>query len=346
MKEYFYANLFIEQMRKFLKVGEKQLDVFYDFPRVIINPVVFEPMDHPQSIMIHDVELLDKTLKKYWDIVQNTDILFTRINESHQLKYYLTNIWRNATNDDYEHPVEFFNRMISFIKDATFEDLDNGKLLGSFLNDDILVKRKQAKRCFETPYELSFVVRSTGKNGVTQNAELPVLRYGITQDGIKSKKAWLYAIQNEGDRISSDLELKWKDINSTISGMKNRGVHARPFLLSLAVSLGLFRAIGVKEILINDLQFSRFYTLNKKLEKSDCVDSIQNTITNKFLKTMLRMEYEFSNLSVTSYPNDIDNYMHMRLEDELVSNNPLLQEAYQLGRNAYEKNAKSFVLKK
>ncbi len=163
MRDYFYANMFIEQMRKFLKITDQQLDVFYEFPNVIINPLSLDAMNQPPSIIIHNIECLDEILKRYWDTIQNTNIRSTIINESHQLKYYLTNIWRNATNDDYEHPENFFTRMTSFIEDETFHEFDNGKLLDNFIDDDIFVCRKQAKRCFETPYELSFSILSKEK---------------------------------------------------------------------------------------------------------------------------------------------------------------------------------------
>ena len=234
-------------------------------------------------------------------------------------------------------------RMTSFIEDRTFQEFDDEVLAGSFIEDNIFIMRKQAKRGFETPYELSFSVLT--KDSFRE--ELPVLRYGILEDETGRKKAYLYAIQNEQDRISKELEQKWKDMNATISGMENRGVHSRAFLLSIAISLGLFQAAGIEEILVNDFHPSRFYSLNKYLDDYEHTSRIQHTITNKFLKTMLRMEYEFSNLSVVSYPNDIDNFLHMRIGGDLTTENLLLQEAYQLGCTSYKNNTdKKLVIKK
>lgn len=343
MNEFFYANLFIKQMQKFLKVEGRVAEVWYDYPKVVINPLLFEGMNEAPSIMIHDIEYFDKILDEYWSVIQKIDIDFTKMNENHQLKYYLSNIWRNATNYDYNHPEEFFMRMTSFIEDRTFQEFDDEVLAGSFIEDNIFIMRKQAKRGFETPYELSFSVLT--KDSFRE--ELPVLRYGILEDETGRKKAYLYAIQNEQDRISKELEQKWKDMNATISGMENRGVHSRAFLLSIAISLGLFQAAGIEEILVNDFHPSRFYSLNKYLDDYEHTSRIQHTITNKFLKTMLRMEYEFSNLSVVSYPNDIDNFLHMRIGGDLTTENLLLQEAYQLGCTSYKNNTdKKLVIKK
>lgn len=343
MDEFFYADLFIKQMQKFLKVKDRVAEVWYDYPRVVINPLSMEVMNEAPSIMIHDIACLDEILDEYWSVVQKVDIDFTKVNQYHQLKYFLSNVWRNATNYDYNHPEEFFMRMTSFIEDKTFQEFDGSILAGNFMNDNIFITRKQARRGFETPYELSFSILTKDFS----KEELPVIRYGILEDEIGVKKAYLYAIQNEQDRISKELERKWKDMNATISGMENRGVHSRAFLLSIAISLGLFQAAGVEEILVNDFQISRFYTLNRYLKDYEHTSRIQQTITNKFLKTMLRMEYEFLNLSAVSYPNDIDNFLHMRIGGNLVTENVLLQEAYQLGLSAYKNNTdKQLIIKK
>ena len=50
-------------------------------------------------------------------------------------------------------------------------------------------------------------------------------------------------------------------------------------------------------------------------ELSSEVDRIQNNIINKYLRNFMRLEYHFSNINITSYPYELDNCMHIKLDE-------------------------------
>lgn len=59
-------------------------------------------------------------------------------------------------------------------------------------------------------------------------------------------------------------------------------------------------------------------------------DRIQRNIVNKYLRIFRRMEYKFSNVSITSYPYELDNNMHIRLSEYKDYNQDhILNEVYE-----------------
>lgn len=126
--------------------------------------------------------------------------------------------------------------------------------------------------------------------------------------------------------------------------MQNRGVHSPNFLGSLAIFFGMISSLDIEKILINDMQTARW----KSLSKNEGLDEIskvriQQNITNKTMKTFLRLANEFEGLKIAAFPNEIDNYMHLKMKQKLTSKNSILEEFYRLGY-FYQENMKNNYL--
>lgn len=65
---------------------------------------------------------------------------------------------------------------------------------------------------------------------------------------------------------------------------------------------------------------------NTKDEMEMKVEQIQKNLTEKLLRTCLRLKNHYSNIEVSSYPFDVDSNLHLVITGELISNNSLLNE--------------------
>ena len=69
---------------------------------------------------------------------------------------------------------------------------------------------------------------------------------------------------------------------------------------------------------------------NSKLEE------IQYNLTNKLIRTFLRLGCHYNNINITSFPYELDSALHVEVDEtkDIVCNNKLL---YETGSNVYEK---------
>lgn len=330
MEKHILSQAFINQLKK--RISHKEQGIIQDNHKIIIHPISNETnFIASPCVQINNLDLLEKNLKEYWYAINTTNIKFTQTDERHQMKYYFTNIWKNATNSDYTNPENFIKRITSFIQDNTFQELENDKLLGYLDNYAIYIKRKEADLGYETPYEILVYIQDN--SGL--KTYLPAIRYGIYNN-----KVYFYAIQNEyyeDSYLNKTFDKYLRNINNSISGMENRGVHTPRFIFTIALFLGLISSYNFDEILINDLQISRWFNLTRQELSDERLYQIQYTITNKLMKTFIRLSKEFPTLTISSFPNEIDNYMHLKIKTQLFSDNFLLNQAYLLGLNANKK---------
>ena len=60
-------------------------------------------------------------------------------------------------------------------------------------------------------------------------------------------------------------------------------------------------------------------------------------LTDKFIRTFLRLKYHFNSVKISSFPSELDFNLHLKLEDVLVGNNDFLNEVTSL---VYKNNSK------
>lgn len=55
-------------------------------------------------------------------------------------------------------------------------------------------------------------------------------------------------------------------------------------------------------------------------------ESIQNNLTEKFIRTFLRLKHHYNNINILSIPYELDSNLHLSITGDLISNNSLLNE--------------------
>ena len=267
----------------------------------------------------------------------------------------------DATTEDFNDPVNYIKRKTEFIRNSAY--LDRGRSLGnsSELDSDILVHVDRGSIYNEAPEEFNIMV-SNPKQAETlfDYYEMPVIRFGVSDD-----TAYIYAIQSK--RKNKELTKYQKRINRALFkigegfdpnedteekyGIGNLKDVSASFVVAISIFMGYLKTRGVDKVTVSPFSICRWN--NKKLgniERNIAFDGnaetlekfneeqtrIQSNLTEKFIRTFLRVAHHFNNINVTSYPFEQDSSLHLVDNGEVVCNNKLLEEVYSLSRT-YER---------
>jgi hypothetical protein len=329
----FYAQILVSKLKKFPKLNEQT----FENGKILLSPI---DDNKGPSIKIDNVSKLDEAIKNYWYAINNNPTKFSVLDQRHELKYYIINVWKNATNSDYDNPIGLYERYTDFLNDKTFSEYINNPIeIGKINGYSYYFSVRENLHGFETPYEFVFFV--VDSNNIENMYIFPSIRYGITEkDG--RKLGYICALQNEFKPNESDFHNEIRSylnkINENISGMKNRGVHSPNFLAAIITLTGLFHKYGINQIKINDFNINRWdYLCRQEMYTEERLFEIQRNITDKTMKTFIRLSDEINGFKVTAYPSDIDNYMYMKFGDKIYSNNRVINELYQFGYEGISK---------
>ncbi len=309
-----------------IPIGERRADIIRDGESIKVIP-----KSHPDNMPLVEIRnpvALEKALSAYMQTVQTKQIEYTKPDKSHGYKHFLFNIWKNATSSDCVSPEQFVYRYINFINDDTFSEFDRVTPLGKCNDDILLVKRRQDKEGFETPY-IMHLAFSDG----TSIYNLPWIRYGISTNKAGEKLAYIYALQRM-DECPNDLYNSHirQLLNKVNSGVKNYRNVTPSAIAALSIFLGMLEAQGISCIKAPD--FLRFrYGKYRNAHSMDEQDRIQENLTEKFLRNFLRLSDQLSNLSIQSVPNDeLNSFLCMVLNPYDGScKNETLKKFYELG---------------
>lgn len=332
-------NRLVEQiincLQKRLGINKKEKDVPPDERKATVirdgNKITIIPKSNVEYIpnfVINDSDAFEKILEKYLNAVRNTNIKSTKMDERHNEKYFLFNVWKNATNSDFQKPEKFINRYTNFILDDTFSQYDDLTPLGHYEDNILMVRREQDDYGFETPYIMHLSL-TDGKHIYN----LPWVRYGISNNKLGEKIAYIYALQRM--EPSSDEEYNQK-INKILN-RANKGVkkyrNVTPSAVSaLAIFFGMLEKEGIKAIKAPDFLIGR-YNRFANADTQEETDRIQTNLTNKFLRNFLRLSEQFDNIKVeTGIGNGIDSFLCISLDKMQGCDNEFLDSLYNLGR--------------
>lgn len=291
------------------------------------------PTGHPDSIpmiQIRNPDALEKILEEYLQTVKNINIKYTHYDSTHQDKYFLYNIWKNATQSDCIFPEQFVRRYINFIKDTTFSEYDELTTLGKIDKNILMIKRQQDLIGFETPY----VIHLFFTDGI-HIYNLPWIRYGISANKNGEKVAYIYALQQMEDSPCEEYNTQIKQIlNSINKGIKKYRNVTPSAIASLSIFLGILESHGIYKIEAPDFLILRYakykhsglYSINEQ-------DRIQKNLTDKFLRNFLRLSEQLGNLKINSIPDgELNSFLCMTLNPyKETCNNHTLENLYKLG---------------
>lgn len=296
-------------------------------------------------------------LTKYYEALDFSDI---KNHERVINKIVLTTLWANATYDDFSESEEFIKRQIAFLKDDTFSKYNEPTIIGysEMLGGYVEIENISEPILNETPTSLKISLIEPETN---ERYTFPLVRYGI-EDG----KCYIYAVQKNKKfdeensfkkkvnrrlfKIGENFDTK----NDTYENYKEGNLKdvSASFVVASNIALGLLSSEGINDIVIPSILIERWNAketnilVRSEREKNseeyidtnkDEHDQIQSNLTEKLLRTFLRIVSHNKTFEVASYPFDIDSSLHIKTSPELDCNNSLLNETFLIGEKVNSK---------
>ena len=296
-------------------------------------------------------------LTKYYEALEFSDI---KNHEQVINKLILTTLWANATYDDFSDSEEFLRKQISFLKDNTFSEYNEPTIIGysEMLGGYVEIENISEPILNETPNSLKISLVEPETN---EKYTFPLVRYGI-----KDGKCYIYAVQkNKKFDIDNNFKKKvnrklfkigknFDTKNDTYENYKEGNLKdvSASFVVASNIALGLLSSKGINDIVVPSILIERWNAKEKNIivrsgreeNKEEYIETnkdehneIQRNLTEKLLRTFLRIISHNNTFEVMSYPFDIDSSLHIRTSPELDCNNSLLNETFLIGEKVNSK---------
>ena len=349
-------NIFYNDILK--EAMDGKVDCYFTFNIRFFNNL--EPHNNDDMVPILNItnkELFNKLLIEYVNKARTYYDLTKYINgiEENQ-DYYLnklimTVLWSNATYEDFNDPISFLKNQIEFLDNETLNEFNERKTVGysEILDGEVEIENIKESILNETPNSIQISISNNN-----ERYYFPRIRYGIS-----GNKCYIYAVQSElesdenikkkinrklfkvGENFNSELD------NETIYGIGNLKDVTSSFVVAVNMFLGLLSSKGITEIEAPSILLERWIAKEKYIiEKGNSLEkrgidkegfvnsesekhlSIQSNLTEKFIRTFLRVIYHHKDFNIESYPFDIDSSLHFNICENSECNNSLLDETF------------------
>lgn len=330
-----------------------------DDGRYLIPRLVIKNKDNFNKLL---TEYLVLARNKYDLSIYQDELTFADVENYEQVinKIILTTLWANATYDDFSESEEFLRKQIAFLKDETFSEYEEPTIIGysETLGGYVEVENVQETILNETPYSLKISVIEPETN---ERYTFPLVRYGI-----EDNKCYIYAVQknkryDEENKFKKKVNRRLFQIGENFDtkhdtyenyGEGNLKDVSASFVVASNIALGLLASKGITDVVVPSILIERWnaketgiIVKSKREENSqEYIDSnkeehnkIQNNLTEKLLRTFLRIVSHNKTFNVTAYPFDIDSSLHIKSSEELDCNNTLLNETFLIGEKVNSK---------
>jgi len=317
---------------------------------IVFNTIVeddksFFNDENKQSLIIDDMDLFLIKLSLYVDLELEAKRRMMPISkdiEDNKVKTIIANLFVNASYKDFTDPVRFIEKRIDFLKDKTFSNYDNGVVIPlgeELLNSNLHIVNEVDSIHSETPNKMTFYLEKDG-----DKYYLPSINYGIS-----GNTCYIYSMMNKNEGKNKDSKFA-KDINRILYKL-NDGVEetdefkeyvengregyypdnitdvSLPFVFASSMFLNMLNEKGIKSVEVVSFLPVRYDSRDLSSTSPDMEernDRIQNNATNKLIRTFNRVLSHIDGVTVTANPFDADENMHMRIDDNIVINNELL----------------------
>lgn len=330
IEKYHYVQIFMDVMKKNYSNDKFGAVIGNNNDYYTISRLQRKNEEEMPVTVIKDINSFEKTLANFVEKVLESESYFNEffkyMDNEEAVEYLFEWVIKNATNLDLEDVNKYFSKYTSYITDNSFDKMKKPTKIGNLLGDEIYIMMKRANVNYETPYYLSFIVK-----GENDFVELPNIRLGIeNNDG--NKTAHILATQTSQD--NNFLE-KYKEIENFVKKMISKSKFFREYnpahSLSIILSMGILKGLGIDKIVVEDyfpLRFQRLILENKKSEEE--LYNLQYRLTNKNIYNFLRVCEFFEGITILEYP-DSGNGLNLSINDNVISENPFLQKLYNMG---------------
>lgn len=311
------------------------------------------------ALIIKDKKMFDLLLIKYVEIAKEfykEDKYIKRISEENSRdiseeminKIIMTLLWSNATIEDFNNPISFLQKRIFFLE-TKFDDIRESYGYSRILDGNIELKIEKDMLINETPHKMVFSL-----NKENNNYYFPEVKFGIS-DGV----VYIYAIQNTSQELSDYT----KKVNRALykigegfdASLDNFGVYEEgnlkdvtaSFLVSLNMAIAYFKDLGYSKFVVPSILPVRWNAKSIGIdrvsknteERKEEQNKIQDNLTNKYIRTFLRLQHHYDGVDILSYPYELDSNLTVLFGEDINSNNSLLNETFEL-INANKKSHK------
>lgn len=292
------------------------------------------------------VEYVNLALKFYDESNFDMEILNNQLNNKEfgicKEKVILTLLFANATIEDFNNPIDFLKRRINFIYNDLCGSYDFGYM--DMFKGDLSLNIDRDIINNETPYQMIIKIKST--NG--EEFIFPKIKFGISDDTV-----YIYAIQNKKNdensfckkinRVLYKVGEGYNDFD-TFDNDENLKDITSSFLVSLNIAISYLYNNGYNNIVVPSILIERWNAKRisnllkikfKKLDDDNAIklinehDYLQQNLTNKLIRTFLRLGCHYNNIDVLSFPFELDSCLHIGINNkEMLCNNTLLYKTY------------------
>ncbi|MBO5096238.1 MAG: hypothetical protein J6B98_05125 [Bacilli bacterium] len=309
--------------------------------------------DFTPVLNLNNKELLYSKIIEYIYKFKNSDKFLNSDEQELYVKRVIALLFADMSINDFNDPVLYVQRKIDFIDNKLLEDKT---IHSDYFEGDIIIEINPYGK--ETPYSFDPIIVDDNDSYV-----LPIISYGISEgvcyiyaiqdynehektkyhDKIKRK---LYKL-NSG--VYEDESIEYKDYKEGKSEYYPENISDVPpsFILSLTLFLNEIYKNGITKVnvvpylpiryankikviarkVLRDGKKQNLNNMEKKnmfLELVDKQRYIQSNITEKFIRCFYRMNYHFTNVSITSLPMELDDSLHISLGEFIECNNEIL----------------------
>lgn len=311
------------------------------------------------TLVIKNKDAFDELLTTYVKMAMNyyddsnfcSEILDYKLFDNKNMickeKAIIVHLLANMTYEDFNDPVRFLEKRIDFINNYSYENIDLGH--SEILDCDLSLNVTKDTINNETPCQI-IVTASNGQDSY----EFPSVKFGISGD-----KVYIYAIQRK-EEVHNNLE---KKINRKLykvgEGFVDENIEENPkditasFLVVLNMAINYLKSIGYKKIVVPSVLIVRanskqLITDRKKMsneerkEREINEELIQVNLTNKLIRTFLRLACHYNNIDIESFPYEMDSSLHIEINDSVRENcnNRLLDETGKMANTAQNNSKK------
>ena len=362
-------DLFFDSIAKEASTGRVDCNMMYNvlFETKINGKYLYKSPDEIKNnsslfiptLEINNLEDFNNVLIEYYNKAK--EFYIGKIDEEDDFdKTILTLLWNNATEEDFKNPIRYISKYTKFLDkpiEVTKEYISLG--YSEILESNIEISLQEEPIYEETPYAL---YSRCEKDGLYY--DFPVSRFGI-----KDNTAYIYAVQQSSKKELEEESLKYQkkihrklfkvneffEKEEEIDNIENpenlTGINPSA-LISLSILISKLEENGVKNIEVPTFLPVRYnakeisFLIKKNILKRKGMseeeinnmfneltknhEEIQRNLSDKLLRNIRRLEYNFNNISVNSYPFELDSSTHINLFKYEDCNNPLLKEIYEL----------------
>lgn len=341
----------IDEVIKQLEIGIVKTHIKY---KMKVHSNVSSHFEITPTLNLKDKNQFYNCIKEYISMLSEEDerILY----DSKYVKSKIAYLFANMSFEDFNNPIEYIRRIINFNQNKLLDrkTTDYIDSLESKIHINISSSELETPYCFECA-----LVSDKGYY------PLPTISYGIS-DGICYVYAIQDHNKHLSNPFNNKIKRKLYKINGNVSDSEteeykdykegkseyypeNISDVSPSAVLVLTIFLNEIEKHGINKIQVvpylpvrfenyiktiayNALQQAKDSNLNE-LEKRELYMSkikeqmyIQSNITEKFIRTFRRVAHHFDNVSITSYPMELDDKLHIKLSKFQYSDNEILNE--------------------